>query len=119
VLEVLDHLEHCLLHTLHDQLGDALPASDLEVLDGISVDQQHLEFSPITAVDETRGVEAGDSVAKRQSAARLDEARTPLGDRYRESGGHQRAAASGDEHSIVSGRKVEASVTNARIAGER
>jgi len=119
VLEVLDQLEHSMLHPLHNELGDALTPAHLEVLMRIGVHEQHLKLPAVPAVDQTGRIEAGHAMLQRQTAARLDEPGVPLRNGHGEPGGHQRTPAAGCEHNIVSGRKIKAGVTTARIAGER
>ena len=119
MLEILHRLEHDMLHALHDQLSDALAPLDMEVLGRVGVDEQHLEFTAVAAVDETGGVETGDAVLEGETAARLDETCVSIGDRHGESGGDEFASSPGAQQRVMTGREIETGITDARVAGHR
>jgi hypothetical protein len=62
LIETFDRYEHHVFDTLHNELSDALTALHLEWLHRISVDQQHLQFTPIPTVDETGRIETRHTV---------------------------------------------------------
>jgi hypothetical protein len=62
MIKVFNGHQHHVLHALHNELRDSFTAFDLEWLDGIGVDQQHLEFTAVPTIDETRRIETGHAV---------------------------------------------------------
>jgi hypothetical protein len=62
MIKVVNGYQHHMLHSLHNELRDSFTAFDLEWLNWIGVDQQHLEFAAVPTIDETRRIETGHAV---------------------------------------------------------
>ena len=109
-----DHLGH----SLHDELGDAIPSLHLEGLVGIEVHEQHLQLVPIARVDQAGRVEAGDAVAQGEAAAWLHEPRVALGQGEGDAGRDQGPSAAGLEPRRLPGHEVEAGIAGPRVGGQ-
>jgi oligoribonuclease len=73
LFEVADGHETGVLHALHHQLGDSVPAADLEVGARVGVQDDDGQLVAVAGVDQSGAVGQGDPVAKCQTAARLHE----------------------------------------------
>lgn len=115
VVEVGDRFEHHMFDALHHELGDPLTTRDREWFDGIGVDEQHLEFTPVPTVDQTGSVEAGHAMRERESATGLDESGMALGNRHGQSGGDQRSTTSGEEDDVLTSNEIEPGVAHSGV----
>jgi oligoribonuclease len=107
------------LDRLHDELGDAFTAGDLERLSRIVVDQAHLQLTAVAGVDQPRGVQDGDPVLERKTAPRLDQAGVALRKRDRDAGGDEGPTASGSKGDVLSGDQVDTGVPRSCVRRER
>lgn len=64
---------------LDDELGYAVAFVDLDVVGGVQVDEDNLEFSSVVGVDEARRVNYRQALLDGQAAAGLDEAGVAIG----------------------------------------
>ncbi len=108
-----------MLDRLHDELGDAFTAGDLERLGRIVVDQAHLQLSSVAGVDQPRGVQDGDPVLERKTAPRLDQACVALRKRDRDAGGDEGPTAGGSKGDVLSGDQVDTGVPRSCVRRER
>ena len=108
-----------MLDRLHDELGDAFTAGDLERLGRIVVDQAHLQLSAVAGVDQPRGVQDGDPVLERKTAPRLNQACVALRKRDRDAGGDEGTTAGGSKGDVLSGDQVDTGVTRSGVGRER
>ena len=108
-----------MLDRLHDELGDAFTAGDLERLGRIVVDQAHLQLTAVARVDQPRGVQDGDPVLERKTAPRLDQACVPLRKRDRDAGGDEGPTACGSKGDVLSGDQVDTGVPRSCVRRER
>ena len=108
-----------MLDRLHDKLGDAFTAGDLERLSRIVVDQAHLQLTAVARVDQPRGVQDGDPVLERKTAPRLDQACVPLRKRDRDAGGDEGPTAGGSKGDVLSGDQVDTGVPRSCVRRER
>ena len=108
-----------MLDRLHDELGDAFTAGDLERLGRIVVDQAHLQLTAVTGVDQPRGVQDGDPVLERKTAPRLDQACVALRKRDRDAGGDEGPTAGGSKGDVLSGDQVDTGVPRSCVRRER
>ena len=108
-----------MLDRLHDELGDAFTAGDLERLGRIVVDQAHLQLTAVAGVDQPRGVQDGDPVLERKTAPRLDQACVALRKRDRDAGGDEGPTAGGSKGDVLSGDQVDTGVTRSGVGRER
>jgi len=107
------------LDRLHDELGDAFTAGDLERLSRIVVDQAHLQLTAVAGVDQPRGVQDGDPVLERKTAPRLDQACVALRKRDRDAGGDESPTAGGSKGDVLSGDQVDTGVPRSCVRRER
>jgi len=107
------------LDRLHDELGDAFTAGDLERLGRIMVDQAHLQLTAVAGVDQPRGVQDGDPVLERKTAPRLDQACVALRKRDRDAGGDEGPTAGGSKGDVLSGDQIDTGVTRSGVGRER
>ena len=108
-----------MLDRLHDKLGDAFTAGDLERLGRIVVDQAHLQLTAVAGVDQPRGVQDGDPVLERKTAPRLDQACVALRKRDRDAGGDEGPTAGGSKGDVLSGDQVDTGVPRSCVRRER
>ncbi len=108
-----------MLDRLHDELGDAFTAGDLERLSRIVVDQAHLQLTAVAGVDQPRGVQDGDPVLERKTAPRLDQACVALRKRDRDAGGDEGPTAGGSKGDVLSGDQVDTGVPRSCVRRER
>ena len=108
-----------MLDRLHDELGNALTTGDLERFGWVVVDQAHLQLTPVTGVDQARGVQDGDPVLERKTAPRLDQACVALRKRDRDAGGDEGTTAGGSKGDVLSGDQVDTGVTRPGVGRER
>ena len=108
-----------MLDCLHDELGDAFTAGDLERLGRIMVDQAHLQLTAVAGVDQPRGVQDGDPVLERKTAPRLDQACVALRKRDRDAGGDEGPTAGGSKGDVLSGDQVDTGVPRSCVRRER
>ena len=108
-----------MLDRLHDELGDAFTAGDLERLGRIVVDQAHLQLTAVAGVDQPRGVQDGDPVLERKTAPRLDQACVALRKRDRDAGGDESPTAGGSKGDVLSGDQVDTGVPRSCVRRER
>ncbi len=108
-----------MLDRLHDELGDAFTAGDLERLGRIVVDQAHLQLTAVAGVDQPRGVQDGDPVLERKTAPRLDQACVALRKRDRDAGGDEGPTAGGSKGDVLSGDQVDTGVPRSCVRRER
>ena len=108
-----------MLDRLHDELGDAFTAGDLERLGRIMVDQAHLQLTAVAGVDQPRGVQDGDPVLERKTAPRLDQACVALRKRDRDAGGDEGPTAGGSKGDVLSGDQIDTGVTRSGVGRER
>lgn len=64
---------------LDDELGYAVTFVDLDVVGGVQVDEDNLEFSSVVGVDEARRIDYRQALLDGQAAAGLDEAGVAIG----------------------------------------
>jgi len=107
------------LDRLHDELGDAFTAGDLERLGRIVVDQAHLQLTAVAGVDQPRGVQDGDPVLERKTAPRLDQACVALRKRDRDAGGDEGPTTGGSKGDVLSGDQIDTGVTRSGVGRER
>ena len=110
LLEFLHLDESRVLHGLDDELGDPFTPDDLEILGRVGVDQQHLEFAPVTRIDQTRGIEARDAVLERQAAAGLHEAGVTVRNGDGDTRGNKFAVAAGTDRDVDRTPEVHAGI---------
>src|SRR5262245_56501928 len=55
------------------QLGDTVPGLDHERLGAVGVEQQDSDLAPVAGVDQARGVDEGDAVARREARSGQDQ----------------------------------------------
>ena len=108
-----------MLDRLHDELGDAFTAGDLERLGRIMVDQAHLQLTAVAGVDQPRGVQDGDPVLERKTAPRLDQACVALRKRDRDAGGDEGPTTGGGKGDVLSGDQIDTGVTRSGVGRER
>lgn len=108
-----------MLDRLHDELGDALTAGDLERLGRVVVDQAHLQLTAVAGVDQPRGVQDGDPVLERKTAPRLDQACVALRKRDRDACGDEGPTAGGSKGDVLSGDQVDTGVPHSGVRRER
>ena len=108
-----------MLDRLHDELGDAFTAGDLERLGRIVVDQAHLQLTAVAGVDQPRGVQDGDPVLERKTASRLDQAGVALRKRDRDAGGDEGPTTGGGKGDVLSGDQIDTGVTRSGVGRER
>ena len=108
-----------MLDRLHDELGDAFTAGDLERLGRIVVDQAHLQLTAVAGVDQPRGVQDGDPVLERKTAPRLDQPCVALRKRDRDAGGDEGPTAGGSKGDVLSGDQVDTGVPRSCVRRER
>lgn len=101
---------------LDDQLRDPVAAVNHERLLAVEVHENHLQFVAVAGIDQPRRVENGHSVAKGQSAARLDEPGVAERDRHGDPGRDERPAT-GRDHDIGARAQIEPGVAVVRVAG--
>jgi hypothetical protein len=116
--ELADHGEAAVGHGLHNQLGNAISPADHCLAVGVGVDQQYLDLSPVSSVDETWGVEARDTMAHSKATAGLHEACEPFGNCQGNACGHQGPSSTGLQHHTRHRPKIQSGVTGPRIRGE-
>src|SRR5690606_34430263 len=116
--QLVHHDELGLLHPLDHQLGDSITSFDGEVLGRVEVDQQDLELVSVTAVDEARGVEAGDAVLESQAAAGLYEPGSAPRQGEGDAGWYQRSAATGREGDRLTGHQVGPGIAHVGVGGQ-
>src|SRR5665213_78851 len=110
VVEPLDLFPRNVLHSLYNELGDAIPPLHVEGSTRIEVHEQHADLVAIARVDEARSVQAGHTVAERQARARLHEPGVTLGDRNRDPGRHECTTAARFEARAGARREIAAAV---------
>ena len=108
-----------MLDRLHDELGNALTTGDLERFGRVVVDQANLQLTPVTGVDQARGVQDGDPVLERKTAARLDQAGVALRKRDRDAGGDEGPTTGGGKGDVLSGDQIDTGVTRSGVGRER
>ena len=108
-----------MLDRLHDELGDAFTAGDLERFGRIVVDQAHLQLTAVAGVDQARGVQDGDPVLERKTAPRLDQAGVALRKRDRDAGGDEGPTTGGGKGDVLSGDQIDTGVTRSGVGRER
>ena len=78
--EALDSVEASPGHPLEDELGNALAPMDLEGVNGIQVDHDDLDLTPVTRIDRPRCVDQAEPETGSESTARMHEAHRPSGE---------------------------------------
>ena len=62
-----------MFNCLHDELSNALTASDHEIGRRVVIDQANLQLAAIARVNEPRRIEAGDAMFERKPTSGLNE----------------------------------------------
>lgn len=108
-----------MLNALDHQLRDAVPDSDLIVVFRVKVDQQHLDLSAIARVDESRGVQAGDTVTEREPTSGLDEASESFWQGHLDPGANEGPSAARCQRDRFGGHKVASRIERMGIGRQR
>jgi hypothetical protein len=84
-------------HRHDQQLGDTVTAFEPNLV-GAMIDQQHLDLTPITRIDDARGVDQAHAVGPGMSASGHNQARITRRDGHRQAGGHGHPLTGEDPH---------------------
>ena len=107
-----------LLHALHDQLGDAVAASERDRRRRVVVDQDHADLAAVTRVDEAGCVDETQPVAEREAGAGHDESRVTRRQRDGEPSVDDGARARSERHRRAR-VEIESGVVGAGVGRQR
>ena len=94
---------------MDDELGYAVAFVDLDVVGGVQVDEDNLEFSSVVGVDEARRVDYRQALLDGQAAAGLDEAGVAIGQGDGQPSRDQ-TAIKGLQDAILVGAQIQAAL---------
>lgn len=77
------------LDPLHQQLSDAVAAMHHDGLDGVKIDQRHLDFAAIARIDGSRAVDDRKPKPRGQPRTGVNQTDHPVRDGDRNAGSHQ------------------------------
>jgi hypothetical protein len=118
-VEFADLVPHHVHHSLDDELRNAVTALHSIRISLISVQQNHLDLTPIGTVDETRAVDDGDPMFERESTAWQDESRMSDGESKSNPRGNKSPTSGCGYNRIFTCKKIEARIAWMRIGRER
>ena len=118
IVELVNRFENDMFDPLHHELRDPFAARHLERFGRVRIDQKHLEFTPIAAVDESWRVEACHAVFQSESAPGLDEPGEPFRDRDGKTGGDKSPTTGTCDGHRFAGHEIEAGIAHAGIDGQ-
>ena len=102
---------------LDDELGYAVAFIDLDVVGGIQVDEDNLEFSSVVGVDEARRVDYRQALLDGQAATGLDEAGVAIGQGDGQPGRDQ-TAFEGLQDAVLVGAQIQAGIGGMGVFGK-
>lgn len=102
---------------LDDELGYAVAFVDLDVVGGVQVDEDNLEFSSVVGVDEARRVDYRQALLDGQAAAGLDEAGVAIGQGDGQPGRDQ-TAFEGLQDAVLVGAQIQAGIGGMGVFGK-
>ncbi len=108
--------ERCHLHALNHELGYPITRNHLIRKVGVEIDEEDLELSSVTRVNETGCVETRHAVLQRQTTSRLDKPGEPWRNGNNQPSRHQCSTASGGQHHASASVKVGTGVTLSGVA---
>jgi len=98
-------------------LGYAVAFVDLDVVGGIQVDEDNLEFSSVVGVDEARRIDYRQALLDGQAAAGLDEAGVAIGQGDGQPGRDQ-TAFEGLQDAVLVGAQIQAGIGGMGVFGK-
>lgn len=102
---------------LDDELGYAVAFVDLDVVGGIQVDEDNLEFSSVVGVDETRRIDYRQALLNGQAAAGLDKAGVAVGQGDGQPSRDQ-TAFEGLQDAVLVGAQIQAGIGGMGVFGK-
>lgn len=102
---------------LDDELGYAVAFVDMDVVGGIQVDEDNLEFSSVVGVDEARRVNYRQALLDGQAAAGLDEAGVAIGQGDGQPSRDQ-TAFEGLQDAVLVGAQIQAGIGGMGVFGK-
>lgn len=102
---------------LDDELGYAVAFVDLDVVGGVQVDEDNLEFSSVVGVDEARRVNYRQALLDGQAAAGLDEAGVAIGQGDGQPSRDQ-TAFEGLQDAVLVGAQIQAGIGGMGVFGK-
>ena len=102
---------------LDDELGYAVAFVDLDVVGGVQVDEDNLEFSSVVGVDEARRIDYRQALLDGQAAAGLDKAGVAVGQGDGQPGRDQ-TAFEGLQDAVLVGAQIQAGIGGMGVFGK-
>lgn len=102
---------------LDDELGYAVAFVDLNVVGGIQVDEDNLEFSSVVGVDEARRIDYRQALLDGQAAAGLDKAGVAVGQGDGQPSRDQ-TAFEGLQDAVLVGAQIQAGIGGMGVFGK-
>lgn len=102
---------------LDDELGNAVAFVDLDVVGGVQVDEDNLEFSSVVGVDEARRVDYRQALFDGETATGLDEAGVAVGQGDGQPSRDQ-TAFEGLQNAVLVGAQIQAGIGGMGVFGK-
>ena len=115
MIKIVNGLQHYMFDFLHHELRNPLTTLDFEWFGGIGINQQHFQFTAVTAIDEPWRIETGHSVFQSQAAARLDKPSVTFRNCNRKTSSDKRPPAGWKQNHVLARHEIEPGIAHSGI----